>query len=157
MDECIIGIDVGLSGAIAIICGQNLIHVSDMPIIKTKTRTQIDQFTLFSIIDDMTTKQNVSTIIIEQVSAMPKQGVTSMFNFGMSYGIILGTISHFNTKIVLTTPRQWKKHFNLSANKDESRDLAMRLFPDHKMSFNRKKDDGRAEAALIALFHTCNC
>jgi crossover junction endodeoxyribonuclease RuvC len=83
---------------------------------------------------------------------MPGQGVTSMFNFGRSYGDVRGVIGAMEVPLHFVTPQKWKKHFGLSSDKEQSRLRAIRMFPAVADSFKRKKDDGRAEAALIALY-----
>jgi crossover junction endodeoxyribonuclease RuvC len=90
--------------------------------------------------------------VIERVSAMPGQGVVSMFNFGRSYGDVRGVIGAMDIPLHFVTPQKWKKHFGLSSDKDECRLRAIRLFPAVAESFKLKKHDGRAEAALIALY-----
>jgi len=93
-----------------------------------------------------------SMAVIERVSAMPKQGVVSVFGFGRSYGEARGVVGALNIPMHLVTPQKWKKHFGLSSDKDQPRALATRLFPSVSEHFKLKKHDGRAEAALIALY-----
>jgi crossover junction endodeoxyribonuclease RuvC len=89
---------------------------------------------------------------IERVHALPKQGVTSSFSFGLSYGLVRGVLAALSVPVSLVTPQEWKKSFRLGASKNEARVIAARLFPANSGSFTRAKDDGRAEAALLALF-----
>ena len=88
--------------------------------------------------------------VIERVSAMPKQGVSSSFRFGQGYGIILGVLASKDIRIIDVAPGVWKKHFRLTADKEKSRALAIKRFP--RINFSRKKDANRAEAALLALW-----
>jgi crossover junction endodeoxyribonuclease RuvC len=90
--------------------------------------------------------------IVERVAAMPKQGVASTFKFGASYGALLGVIGALGIPSVLVTPTKWKKHFALDAEKERARALALRMWPARSELFSRKKDHGRAEAALLARF-----
>ena len=90
--------------------------------------------------------------VIERVSSMPKQGVASTFKFGVAYGIIQGVVGALNIPVQFVTPTKWKKHFGLSADKEESRARALQLWPSRSELFARKKDHGRAEAALLALY-----
>jgi crossover junction endodeoxyribonuclease RuvC len=84
------------------------------------------------------------------VNAFAKQGVTSSFRFGMGYGSILGVLSALNVQIVDVAPGLWKKHFRLDSDKEKARALAIKRFPNAQL--NRKKDAGRAEALLMALW-----
>lgn len=94
-------------------------------------------------------------IVIEKVHSMPHQGVASSFKFGKNYGIAIGVATSLSHPLVKLTPQEWKRANGLiGKEKDASRQLAMELWPQHADHFKRKKDDGRAEAALIArAFH----
>ena len=93
-------------------------------------------------------------VIIEQVSAMPGQGVTSMFNFGQSYGILKGICSAMQLPMYFVRPSQWKKYFNLiNSEKDASRTRAIEIFPYFSGQLSRKKDSNKADAILIASFY----
>lgn len=144
--RCILGIDPGLSGALAFhyMDAADLVAVEDMPL----ADGSISSALLASII-----KRHAPTIaMIEAVSAMPGQGVTSMFNFGKAFGTTIGVVSALNIPLHFATPQKWKKHYRLSSDKEECRARALQLFPACAASFARKKDHGRAEAALIAKF-----
>ena len=92
-------------------------------------------------------------VVIEQVSAMPGQGVTSMFNFGQSFGVIKGICAALNLPIYFVRPAKWKKHFNLiKTNKDASRTKVIEVYPEISSKLHRKKDSNRADAILIALY-----
>lgn len=142
-----IGIDPGVNGAIAFMENGYFLSVHDMPLIKEGNKNQVDPYALARIIRS----RNVTSANVEKVGAMPGQGVTSMFNFGRSYGVILGTLGAMNIYTNLVRPAEWKTKFDLiKKEKDASRILAQELFPLAPLS--RKKDHGRADAMLIGLF-----
>ena len=92
-------------------------------------------------------------VVVEQVNAMPGQGVTSMFNFGQSFGVIKGICSALRLPIYFVRPTKWKKHFNLiKTNKDASRTKVIEVYPDISSKLSRKKDSNRADAILIARY-----
>lgn len=144
-DYFIMGVDPGLSGALAFYNPKfpQLIAAYDMPVIGK----EMNAAELFDIIDSF----KPVAAIIEVVHAMPKQGVSSSFNFGMSYGVIRGVVGASKIRTHLVAPTKWKKYFSLSADKEASRAMAIRHWPDSP-HFRRKKDHGRAEAALLALY-----
>ena len=93
-------------------------------------------------------------VVIEQVSAMPGQGVTSMFNFGQSFGILKGICSAMQLPMYFVRPAKWKKYFNLiNSEKDASRTRAIEVFPYFSSELSRKKDSNKADAILIASFY----
>lgn len=142
---CIMGCDPGLSGAIAFYFPTfpQQISVKDMPVVDN----QVDAAALTDLILQM--KPDLA--ICEMVGARPGQGVSSMFNFGVSFGRLTGVITSCHVPLHFVTPAKWKKHFRLPADKEASRAYAVRMWPqsDH---FRRKKDEGRAEASLIARY-----
>ena len=143
-----IGIDPGVSGALALLDDNNkLIEVVDMPVMPFgKTKRQVNAAELGKILP---TKAVVA--YLEQVSAFPGQGVTAMFNFGMSYGVIQGVLGALQIPVVFVTPQAWKKRAGLiGKNKDYARTLAQQLYPKANLSY--KKNIGRAEAILIARY-----
>jgi len=149
----LIGVDPGLSGAVAFYNfeSKRLEGVHDMPLIKKANgKHEIDTFSLTQIIDRVWTR--VELAVIEEVHSMPKQGVASTFTFGYAAGLIAGTISAFNIPVLKTPPAVWKSLCGLNANKDFSRASAITLFPEFEKNFSKKKDDGRAEAAILAKF-----
>ena len=92
--------------------------------------------------------------MIEQVSAMPGQGVTSMFNFGQSFGILKGICSAMQLPMFFVRPAKWKKYFNLiNCQKDASRTRAIEIFPYFSTQLSKKKDSNKADAILIASFY----
>jgi Holliday junction resolvasome RuvABC endonuclease subunit len=143
---CIMGIDPGISGAVAFYFPATPSHVSadDVPV----AGDQIAGGVLFDLIK----KWQPDIAIIEHVNAMPGQGVSSTFKFGRSFGTVIGVVQASNVQLHFVTPTKWKKHFNLPSDKDRARELALRMFPNSTQHFTRKKDHGRAEAALIALY-----
>ena len=93
-------------------------------------------------------------VVIEQVSAMPGQGVTSMFNFGQSFGILKGLCSAMQLPIYFIRPARWKKYFGLiKSGKDASRTKAIEMFPSFSSQLSKKKDSNKADAILIASFY----
>lgn len=146
-----IGIDVGANGAIAVFENGKLIAVHDMPtktiVINKRNKKRVDADALNDLFDF-----HVDMATIEQVTAMPNQGVSSMFAFGQAAGIVEGVIASVTNNVKYVRPQSWKKYFNLTQDKDASRNMAMMLWPNHSDWFKRKKDDGRAEAALIGLW-----
>lgn len=143
---CILGIDPGISGAVAFYFPDagNRVAVEDVPV----AGGEISAPHLASMIR----RYSPTMAVIEKVSAMPGQGVVSMFNFGRSYGDVRGVVGALNIPLHFVSPQKWKKHFGLSSEKDQSRMLAIRMFPSVSEHFKLKKHDGRAEAALIALY-----
>lgn len=143
---CILGIDPGVSGAIAFFFSEthDRVAVEDVPTVAGEISAHL--------LADRIKTFGPSIAIIERVSAMPGQGVSSMFGFGVSFGQARGVIGALNIPLHYVTPTKWKKHFRLSSDKEEARELAIRLFPTCAASFARKKDHGRAEAALIARY-----
>ena len=98
-------------------------------------------------------RQDEVKVIIEHVSAMPGQGVTSMFNFGQSFGVIKGICSAMELPIFYVRPAKWKKHFNLiNSEKDASRTKVIEMFPIISNKLSRKKDNNKADAILIAQY-----
>src|SRR5512139_263055 len=140
------GIDPGISGAVAFYFPMvpSRIAVDDVPV----AGGEINVHELARLIRI----HRPTMAVIERVSAMPGNGAVSMFNFGRSYGDVRGVVGAMDVPMHFVTPRKWKAHFGLSADKDESRLRAIRMFPSAAESFKRKKDDGRAEAALLAFY-----
>jgi crossover junction endodeoxyribonuclease RuvC len=126
--------------------------VVDMPSTIVKVgkshRRQISEFWLADILR----VYQPDCAYLERVHALPKQGVTSSFSFGLSYGLVRGVLAALGISVQLITPQEWKRSFRLGPDKNEARLIAARLFPANASSFTRAKDDGRAEAALLALF-----
>ena len=148
----IYGIDPGFSGAIALYWpGSNTIEVHDMPVMKNpKGKTIINPHGVLDILANEGSGKSLA--VIEQVGAMPGQGVSSMFRFGQGLGVVEACAAASKLPLQYVTPAKWKKHFNLTRCKGVSRGLAMQRFPDFASEFSRAKDDGRAEALLLAVY-----
>lgn len=153
----VLGVDPGISGALALLdtgLGDEL-TVHDMPAVtlsrgargRQKGR-EIMEALLWKIARDAAP----DFAFVERVHAMPKQGVTSTFNFGVAYGLVRGVLAGCDCQVHLTPPTEWKRWFKLGNDKAQSRLLAARMFPAHAAKFSRVSDDGRAEAALLALY-----
>ena len=154
----IIAIDPGISGSICFFEDGKILDVVDMPtmIEGKKNKKQVNGSQIYNEILKRTIKVNKKNIkvIIEQVSAMPGQGVTSMFNFGQSFGILKGICSAMQLSMYFVRPVKWKKYFNLiNSEKDASRTRAIEIFPYFSGQLSRKKDSNKADAILIASFY----
>jgi len=148
----VVGIDPGLTGGIAFL-GSSGIDIHDMPVApNAKGKLELDLFGLGSLLVPRSTNRNIA--ILEQVHAMPGQGVSSVFRFGQGYGALQMAVIGHGYEVHYVPPATWKKYFGLSKDKGVSRGMASRRFPQAAHHFTRVKDDGRAEAALIALYAT---
>jgi crossover junction endodeoxyribonuclease RuvC len=144
----IVGIDPGNNGGIALLHGDRLIYADHLPIVgKTLSGHLLNNW--FADIEPDTP----AMVVVEQVHAMPKQGVSSTFNFGKAVGIIEGVIAARNLPLFWVTPQRWKKSIGVTADKNTSRQLAINLWPEQAHLFARVKDVDRAEAALIAEWY----
>ena len=154
----VIGIDPGISGSICFFYEGKIIDVVEMPtmIEGKKNKKQVNGSQIFNEISERIKeidKRNIK-VVIEQVSAMPGQGVTSMFNFGQSYGILKGICSAMQLPMYFVRPAKWKKYFNLiNSEKDASRTRAIEIFPYFSSQLSKKKDSNKADAILIASFY----
>ena len=154
----IIGIDPGISGSICFFEDGKIIDVVVMPTMTDgkKNKKQVNGSQIYNEILKRIIKiekQNVR-VIIEQVSAMPGQGVTSMFNFGQSFGILKGICSAMQIPMYFVRPAKWKKYFGLiNSEKDASRTRAIEMFPYFSSQLSKKKDSNKADAILIASFY----
>ena len=153
----VIGIDPGISGSICFLEDGKILDVIEMPIMNEgkKNKKQVNGSQIYNeILKRINTqeKKNIR-VIIEQVSAMPGQGVTSMFNFGQSFGILKGICSAMQLPMFFVRPAKWKKYFNLiNSEKDASRTRAIEIFPYFSSQLSKKKDNNKADAILIASF-----
>ena len=151
----IIGIDPGVSGAISILENKKVIEIHDMPtmIDGKKNKRQVNGSQVTNIIKENLNHDKETIVVVEQVNAMPGQGVTSMFNFGQSFGVIKGICSALSLPIYFVRPTKWKKYFNLiNSEKDASRTRAIEIFPYFSAQLSRKKDSNKADAILISSF-----
>ena len=146
------GIDVGNNGAISLIVNGVLERVEDMPIVEIQRgktlKRQVSAQALVGIIKDM----KPTHAAVEKVGAMPNQGVSSMFAFGRSAGVIEGVLAALEVPVSYVQPAAWAKTMNKGYGKDASRHRAMELHPDKPEWFKLVKHDGRAEAVLIAMW-----
>ncbi len=154
----IIGIDPGISGSICFFEDGEIIDVIEMPtmIEGKKSKKQVNGSQIYNEIlkrINGVEKKDIR-VIIEQVSAMPGQGVTSMFNFGQSFGILKGICAAMQLPLYFVRPAKWKKYFNLiNSEKDASRTRAIEIFPYFSSQLSKKKDANKADAILIASFY----
>ena len=155
MSTCLtLGIDPGQTGAIAVYDGERIEAVLDLP---TMARlhgkgNQVDPYTLATALIDLCAGRE-ATAVLEAVSAMPGQGVTSTFHFGESVGVVLGVLGALQIPVRMVTPAKWKKAAGLLGRyKDAARTLAIQRHPKVADQLTRKKDIGRADAVCIARF-----
>ena len=152
----IIGIDPGLSGAIAILKERKVLAIFDMPVMSEgkKNKRQLNSAQLVNIIKESTANDEDISVVVEQVNAMPGQGVTSMFNFGQTFGAIKGVCAALDLPIFFVRPSKWKKHFELiNSSKDASRTKVIEMYPSLANQLTKKKDVNKSDAILIARFH----
>ena len=154
----IIGIDPGISGSICFLNDGKILDVIEMPTMTDgkKNKKQVNGSQIFNEISKRINNIDVKEVrvVIEQVSAMPGQGVTSMFNFGQTFGILKGICSAMQLSMYFVRPAKWKKYFNLiNSEKDASRTRAIEVFPYFSSQLSRKKDSNKADAILLASFY----
>ena len=152
----IIGIDPGLSGAIAILENKNVLKLFDMPVMAEgkKNKKQLNSAQLVNIIKKNIYKSDDIAVVVEQVNAMPGQGVTSMFNFGQTFGAIKGVCAALNLPIFFVRPSKWKKYFELiNSSKDSSRTKVIEMYPSLSSQLSKKKDVNKSDAILIARYY----
>ena len=154
----IIGIDPGISGSICFFEDGKILDVIEMPVMTEgkKNKKQVNGAQIYNEFLKRINKKKDDEVrvVIEQVSAMPGQGVTSMFNFGQSFGILKGICSAMQLPMFFVRPAKWKKYFNLiNSQKDASRTRAIEIFPYFSTQLSKKKDSNKADAILIASFY----
>ena len=153
----IIGIDPGISGSICFFEDGKILDVIEMPVMTEgkKNKKQVNGAQIYNEFSKrINRKDDKIRVVIEQVSAMPGQGVTSMFNFGQSFGILKGICSAMQLPMFFVRPAKWKKYFNLiNSQKDASRTRAIETFPYFSAQLSKKKDSNKADAILIASFY----
>jgi len=153
----IIGIDPGLSGGIAILDDKKVIELFDMPVMPDgkKNKRQLNSALLVKLIKDNIKNLEDTVMVVEQVNAMPGQGVTSMFNFGQTFGAIKGICAALGLPIFFVRPAKWKKHFELiNSSKDSSRTKAIEMYPSISEQLSKKKDVNKSDAILIARYYS---
>ncbi len=151
----IFGIDPGLSGAIAILKDNKVVNIFEMPVMSEgkKNKRQLNSALLANLIKQNIIDDEEVAIVVEQVNAMPGQGVTSMFNFGQTFGAIKGICATLELPIYFVRPSKWKKHFELiNSSKDSSRTKAIEMYPKLSSELAKKKDVNKSDAILIARF-----
>ena len=151
----IIGIDPGLSGAIAVLENNKVVKIFDIPVMSEgkKNKRQLNSALLVNLLKENIQKDEDVTVVIEQVNAMPGQGVTSMFNFGQTFGALKGICAALELPIFFVRPSKWKKHFELiNSSKDASRTKAIEMYPKLSSQLSKKKDVNKSDAILIAKF-----
>ena len=155
MKKVFIGIDPGISGAIAILDESGaFIEAWDMPTMQDGKKNQVNAAELAKELGRYADSYLIA--IVEKVGAMPGQGVSSMFNFGKSFGVALGVIAALGAETRLVTPPAWKKHYKLTGKpKDASRTLAQQYYP--AAPLGRKKDHGKGDALLLARYGIEQC
>ena len=154
----IIAIDPGISGSICFFKDGKILEVIEMPTMTEgkKNKKQVNGAQIYNEISAKINgiEKHSIRVIIEQVSAMPGQGVTSMFNFGQSFGILKGICSAMRLPMFFIRPAKWKKYFSLiNSEKDASRTKAIEMFPYFSSQLSKKKDTNKADAILIACFY----
>ena len=152
----IIGIDPGLSGAIAVMHDKKVTNMYDMPVMAEgkKNKRQLNSSQLVNIIKENINEDEEAIVVVEQVNAMPGQGVTSMFNFGQTFGAIKGVCAALKLPIFFVRPSKWKKHFELiNSSKDSSRTKVIEMYPTLSGQLAKKRDVNKSDAILIAKFY----
>ena len=153
----IIGIDPGISGAICFFQNGEITDVIDIPSMADgkKNKRQINSQQVFNEISEriFNIPKKEIIVVIEQVSAMPGQGVTSMFNFGQSFGVLKGICSAMQLSMYFVRPAKWKKYYGLiKTEKDASRTKVIEMYPTLSEQLSKKKDVNKSDAILIARF-----
>ena len=151
----ICGIDPGLSGAVALMeAGPSFVpKILDMPTLALsrggKNKREIDVRLLSQLI---ASHVPIAHAFVEQVGAMPGQGVSSVFAFGKAYGILIGVLGALGVPMTFVSPVKWKRDLGVPADKDGARARASQLLPGAADQWTRVKDSGRAESALLCLW-----
>lgn len=159
MTDYFIGFDPGLDGAFTVIdkSGQ-IVQVFDMPTVEVKVgKSMKRKVAPAAIADELKMFCGRASAIVESVAARPGQGVTSMFGFGRSLGVLEGVLAGLGISYELVPPQTWAKQMRIASGKGGSRQRAMELWPTKASEFKRVKDDGRADSALIALYLMKHC
>tara|TARA_A100001011_G_C13919399_1_gene678479 strand:+ start:195 stop:686 length:492 start_codon:yes stop_codon:yes gene_type:complete len=152
----VIGIDPGLSGAIAVLEDKKVLGIFDMPVMAEgkKNKRQLNSAQLVNVIKSNINQGEEISVVVEQVNAMPGQGVTSMFNFGQTFGAIKGVCAALKLPIYFVRPSKWKKHFELiNSSKDSSRTKVIEMYPTLSDQLAKKKDVNKSDAILIARYY----
>lgn len=145
------GIDPDLHGAIAVWDGKKLV-VWDVPILKSRARGYEVNLPALAGLVGVAIGQPLTAVYVEKNQNRPKEGASSARKSGMTTGMLMGTFAMKCPRVLRVSPPQWKKAMGLTKDKEVSRTMAITLFPEYHELFARKKDHGRAEAALLALY-----
>jgi len=148
----VLGIDVGLNGAIAIVSDGQLIELHDMPTVSLERNNKTKRMVNAAELARLIRQGKPDCAYLERLNAMPGQGVSSMFSMGQSLGVVLGILAALDIPTTTIPPRTWQKALDVPQGKDGSRYRASQLFPAHADKFARVKDDGRSDATLIAAY-----
>ena len=149
----IVGIDPGLSGAVVFLNTiDRQLDIYDMPTVEVTRNGKKKRELSAQLLSNVLSAHVVNGAYLERVNAMAGQGVSSVFSFGRSSGIVEGILAAYDITTTLVTPQTWQKSMEVRGGKDGSRERAMQLFPTHVAMFARGKDDGRADAALMAAY-----
>lgn len=148
-----IGIDPGAAGAVAVLDGNGqIVAINDMPAVKVKVgkteRSRVSAAMLAHLLDQ--TAHDTQMVVLERVGGMTGQSASASFTFGYGAGIVEGVIATLRLPVALVTPQAWKRSAGIVADKGAAREAAIRMWPSSASLFARVKDDGRAEAALMA-------
>lgn len=147
------GIDPGLSGAITVFNpNKGMLTIIDMPTVEVKVGSSTKRRLSETMLAELLRPHDIGHACLEQVSAMPGQGVSSMFQFGQSYGAVRGVLAGLRIPVTFVTPVKWMRDLRLDKGKEANRKRAAELFPAYAASFARAKDDGRADSALLAYW-----
>lgn len=145
------GIDPGVSGAIAWIA-EDRVMVADMPVVEVRGKRVIDAGKVTRILRGLPAKPDM--VVLEHVQGVQGSGATSAFAFGRGFGLIEGVVAAIGLPLTLVRPQTWTKALGVSRDKGYHRIAAASLFPSHANLFERVKDDGRADAVLLAHWYT---
>lgn len=148
----ILGIDPGATGALALLDGETLLDVLDMPVVEIVVSKKNRKIVSPTLVAETIKTLAPDRIMLEKVGTRPGEGAVGAFSFGRSFGIVEGVIAALGVPMEYTYPAAWKRALGVPADKGGARNRAMALWPQAAKSFARVKDDGRAEACLIALF-----
>jgi crossover junction endodeoxyribonuclease RuvC len=148
----VIGIDCGLSGAIAVLHDGKLVAAHDMPTLTIETNKKAKRQVSAQMLSDIIDEINPHHAYVEKPASRPGQSVVAMFGFGRSLGVVEGVLAALGIPVTYVAPATWTKAMGKAQGKDASRRRAMELFPEHQQLFKRVMDDGRAEASLIAVW-----
>jgi crossover junction endodeoxyribonuclease RuvC len=151
-----IGIDVGLTGAIAVVCDSWDTEVYDMPVVEEKgartVKKYIDSLSLAGLLKAALYRRTLGTLVVESQHSMPEQGVAGVFSLGRSYGTIEGVVGALGYPLSRADPSRWKKAMGCDPGKEGGRLRALELFPHQAHNLKRKKDHDRADALLLAEY-----